>query len=124
MINTPSTIDIKCIVEAVNLINAKTNCPARVKLRLNKAQVQEQLNHIRGWRLKGKQISRPFVFSDFVGSMRFVNRVARIAESINHHPDITIRYNRVRLSVTTHDEGGLTMKDFRLARKVNQIVRP
>ena len=53
--------------------------------------------------------------------MGFVTKVARLAEAANHHPDITINYNRVRLGLTTHDEGGLTMKDFRLAAKIIQL---
>jgi len=64
-----------------------------------------------------------FEFSDFVAAMRFVNRVARLAEAANHHPDIAINYHRVRLALTTHDEGGLTMKDFKLAGKVNKFVK-
>ena len=69
-------------------------------------------------------ISRKFEFSDFVTAMRFVNRVARLAETANHHPDITIyNYNRVKLALTTHDEGGLTVKDFRIASKINKIAK-
>jgi len=82
-----------------------------------------ELGKVDGWRLRGKHISRTFAFEDFAGSMRFVNRVARQAESMNHHPDILIQYNKVRLSLTTHDEGGLTMKDFRLAQKINRIAK-
>jgi 4a-hydroxytetrahydrobiopterin dehydratase len=76
-----------------------------------------------GWRLRGKQISRTFAFDDFAQSLQFVNRVARRAESMNHHPDILIQYSKVRLVLTTHDEGGLTMKDFRLAQKVNRTAK-
>jgi 4a-hydroxytetrahydrobiopterin dehydratase len=54
--------------------------------------------------------------------MRFVNRVARVAEAANHHPDVAISYNKVRLTLTTHDEGGLTMKDFKLASKINKLA--
>ncbi|HYB67607.1 MAG TPA: 4a-hydroxytetrahydrobiopterin dehydratase, partial [Candidatus Acidoferrales bacterium] len=68
-------------------------------------------------------ISRTFVFADFVQAMRFVNRVARLAEAANHHPDVTINYNRVKLALTTHDEGGLTMKDFRLAGRINKFAK-
>jgi 4a-hydroxytetrahydrobiopterin dehydratase len=92
-------------------------------LRLTRLEAKKKLANLRGWHLRGKEISRVFVFDDFAESMRFVNRVARRAESVNHHPDILIRYNKVRLSITTHDEGGLTVKDFRLARQVNQITR-
>ncbi len=55
--------------------------------------------------------------------MRFLNRVAKLAEGMYHHPDIRISYNKVGLSLTTHDEGGLTRKDFRLARKINRLVK-
>lgn len=75
------------------------------------------------WTLDGSVIVRRFRFTDFVGSMHFVNQVARLAEAANHHPDITIRYNKVRLALTTHDEGGLTMKDFKLAGKINRLVK-
>jgi 4a-hydroxytetrahydrobiopterin dehydratase len=61
------------------------------------------------------------MFNDFLQAMRFVNRVARLAEGANHHPDISIHYDRVRLSLTTHDEGGLTVKDFRLARRIDRL---
>jgi 4a-hydroxytetrahydrobiopterin dehydratase len=73
--------------------------------------------------LRRSIISRKFVFADFVQAMRFVNRVARLAEAANHHPDITINYNRVKLALTTHDEGGLTMKDFRLASRINKLAK-
>lgn len=74
-----------------------------------------------GWHIHQKNIFKAFVFEDFARSMRFVNKVARRAESMNHHPDILIRYNRVRLSLTTHDEGGLTRRDFELAKKINRL---
>jgi 4a-hydroxytetrahydrobiopterin dehydratase len=73
--------------------------------------------------MRGSVISRQFRFTDFAAAMRFVNRVARLAEAANHHPDITINYDRVRLALTTHDEGGLTMKDFRLASKINKFAK-
>jgi 4a-hydroxytetrahydrobiopterin dehydratase len=72
------------------------------------------------WTLRGSAISRQFRFVDFAEAMRFVNRVARLAEAANHHPDITINYNKVKLSLTTHDEGGLTTKDLKLARRLNR----
>lgn len=88
-------------------------------MRLTTNQIKAELAKAEGWRLSGKQISKLFVFDDFVRGIRFVNRVAKLAEAMNHHPDITIRYSKVKLFLTTHDEGGLTMKDFRLARQIN-----
>jgi 4a-hydroxytetrahydrobiopterin dehydratase len=67
-------------------------------------------------------ITRSFRFKNFSDAMRFVNKVARLAERANHHPDIMIRYDKVRLALTTHDEGGLTEKDFKLACQINRLV--
>jgi len=75
-----------------------------------------------GWRLRGKRISRLIVFEDFMQAVRFVNRLAKVAEDMNHHPDIGIQYNKLQLSLTTHDEDGLTAKDFRLARKISKMI--
>ena len=90
-------------------------------MRLRLSQIKAELAKVEGWKLQGRQISRLFVFEDFLQGLRFINRVARLAEAMNHHPDIDVRYNKVRLTLTTRDEGGLTMKDFRLAGKINRI---
>jgi 4a-hydroxytetrahydrobiopterin dehydratase len=92
-------------------------------LKLSEGRIGLQLAKTNGWRLRGREISRTFTFEDFVQSIRFVNRVAKYAESMNHHPDILIKYDKVRLALTTHDEGGLTMKDFRLAQKINKTAK-
>lgn len=92
-------------------------------MKLARNRIRSKLAETSGWRLRGKRISRLFVFDDFMGVVRFLNRVARLAEAMNHHPDITINYNKIRLSLTTHDEGGLTAKDFNLARKINAMKR-
>ncbi|MGD0690306.1 MAG: 4a-hydroxytetrahydrobiopterin dehydratase [Candidatus Bathyarchaeia archaeon] len=92
-------------------------------MRLTERRIKLELTRTDGWRLRGKYIWRSFAFEDFAQSMRFVNRVATRAESMNHHPDILVQYNKVKLVLTTHDSGGLTMKDFTLARKINRIRR-
>jgi 4a-hydroxytetrahydrobiopterin dehydratase len=68
-----------------------------------------------GWSHVGHAITRTYRFDDFRGALAFVNRVAELAERQQHHPDIDIRYNQVSLSIWTHDAGGLTERDFRLA---------
>jgi 4a-hydroxytetrahydrobiopterin dehydratase len=73
------------------------------------------------WRRQGDAIVRTFQFPDFPAAVTFVNQVAALAEAAAHHPDIDIRWNRVTLLLTTHDAGGLTEKDFSLARQVDQI---
>ena len=82
--------------------------------------MKAQLAEAKGWKLRRKEISKLFVFEDFLGGIRFVNRVARLAEAMNHHPDFDIRYNKIKLTLTTHDDGGLTMKDFKLAAKIDR----
>jgi len=90
---------------------------------LPSSKTKVELAKTPAWRHLGKSIARSFVFDDFSQAMKFVNHVSRLAEAVNHHPDITIQYNKVKLTLTTHDEGGLTMKDFRLARKIDQLER-
>lgn len=90
-------------------------------MRLKPDQVKVQLAKVKGWKLRGNKISRLYVFEDFMQGLQFINQIARLAEAMNHHPDIDVRYNKVKLTLTTHDEGGLTMKDFRLAEKINRV---
>ncbi len=90
--------------------------------KLNLAQIKAALLGVPDWRRRSQTISREFVFKDFVKAMAFVNQVARLAERACHHPDIDIRWNRVTLRLSTHDAGGLTEKDFDLARKCDARV--
>lgn len=73
------------------------------------------------WKLNGNAIERSYEFPNFVQAMEFVNRVAEAAETVNHHPDITINYNKVKLSLTSHDSGGITQRDIRMAGKLNEL---
>jgi len=75
------------------------------------------------WKKTGALITRTYEFKDFVAAMKFVNAAAKLAEQAWHHPDIDIRWNKVTLALTTHDEGGLTAKDFALARKFDDAAR-
>lgn len=71
-----------------------------------------------GWENNGKEIARTYKFKDFAEALAFVNRVGALAEAADHHPDIDIRWNKVRLTLTTHSAGGLTDKDFSLALQI------
>ena len=73
------------------------------------------------WQQQGDAIARTFQFNDFPAAVKFVNAVAVAAEQAWHHPDIDIRWNKVTLTLTTHDAGGLTEKDFALARKFDAL---
>jgi 4a-hydroxytetrahydrobiopterin dehydratase len=71
-----------------------------------------------GWSVANGELVRTETLKDFAAAMAFVNRVAELAESAGHHPDIDIRYNKVRLGLVTHDAGGITEKDIELAREI------
>jgi len=83
--------------------------------------MRANLQSISDWKLEGREIVRTFVFPDFVTALQFVNEVGKYAEAGQHHPDIDIRYNKVRLALTSHDAGGLTEKDFKLAVSCDSI---
>jgi 4a-hydroxytetrahydrobiopterin dehydratase len=89
--------------------------------KLTSVQVKESLAQVPEWKKKGSVISRTVEFDDFPAAIKFVNSVAKIAEKAQHHPDIDIRWNKVTLALTTHDEGGLTEKDFEAAQKFDQL---
>ncbi len=77
------------------------------------------------WSLEGESLRRTFVFGDFVEAMGFVTQVALLAEKAFHHPDIDIRWNRVSIGLTTHDDGGLSAKDTALAEAIDVVhARP
>ena len=88
---------------------------------LTDAEVQERLGALDDWSRDGDYIVKELRFPSFKAAMEFVNRVADVSEEIDHHPDITIVYTRVTLSITTHSEGGLTRRDFRLAGLIDGL---
>jgi 4a-hydroxytetrahydrobiopterin dehydratase len=84
--------------------------------------VQRLLAEVPDWKLEGNTITRTFQFENFLLAIDFVNKVANEAESMNHHPDIDIRWNKVKLELATHSAGGLTDIDFTLARKIDRLA--
>jgi 4a-hydroxytetrahydrobiopterin dehydratase len=88
-------------------------------VRLDEAGVAAALRAAPGWERAGAEIRRTYRFRDFREALAFVNRVGGLAEAAGHHPDIDIRYNTVTLALTTHDAGGLSAKDFELARSID-----
>ena len=89
---------------------------------LNETEIHEASTSVPAWERKGAEISRLFTLADFAAAMQFVNRVAELAEAANHHPDIEIRWNKVRLNLSTHSKGGLTAKDFTLAKAIDSLA--
>ena len=88
---------------------------------LSEQEVEERLQG-REWRREGDEIVRDFKFDNFAAAMVFVNAVAQAAEAANHHPDILLHgWNKVRLNITNHSEGGLTEADFALAGTIDGL---
>jgi 4a-hydroxytetrahydrobiopterin dehydratase len=89
--------------------------------KLSDANVGRALTSVPGWKLSGAAIVRTFQFKDFPAAIKFVEVVAALAEQAWHHPEIDIRWNKVTLTLSTHDMGGLTEKDFALARQFDGL---
>ena len=88
---------------------------------LTEEEIAARLDLVR-WRREGAELVREWRCADFAAAMAFANRVAALAEAVDHHPDIRVHgYNRVRLSVTSHSAGGLTERDFGFARRVDEM---
>jgi 4a-hydroxytetrahydrobiopterin dehydratase len=88
---------------------------------LSPSDIALRLSSLPAWEVAYGQLVRTFSFRDFRAALEFVNRVGDLAEDAGHHPDIDIRYNKVRLVLITHDEGGLTAKDFEMATKISGL---
>jgi len=88
---------------------------------LTDAEIEDGLKELEGWERKGNEIFRVYKNKSFVDSLGFVIRVAILAEKADHHPDILIEYKNVTLTLSTHSKGGLTEKDFNLAREIDAL---
>ena len=84
-------------------------------------EIQKEMLEVNDWSLTGNSLEKSFSFTNFKESIDFVNKIGEIAEANNHHPDILINYNQVRLSLTTHSENGLTKKDFDVAKEIDKL---
>lgn len=90
--------------------------------KLTSPEIEARLDKAPDWSAVGDTISRTFEFKDFLAAMQFVNRVAEHAEKVQHHPDILVRWNRVTLTLSTHDAGGITEKDFAFANAADALA--
>jgi 4a-hydroxytetrahydrobiopterin dehydratase len=90
--------------------------------KLTDEEVRSLLTTMHGWQYLGDAIHREFTFRGFRGAISFVNRVAELANAAAHHPDLEIHYNRVVVSLSTHDEGGVTDKDVMLSREIDSVA--
>ncbi len=83
--------------------------------------IQDHLPHLPGWTYEEGALLKTYEFEDFARAMQFVNLLAQLAEAADHHPDMDIRYNKVKVSLTTHDSGGVTENDLALAQEAEAI---
>jgi 4a-hydroxytetrahydrobiopterin dehydratase len=91
--------------------------------KMSDPQITEALKAVPDWGWAGEAIQRTYQFKDFIEAMKFVNKVAEQAEFDQHHPDLLIRWNKVTLTLSTHDASGITSKDFALAAKADEFAR-
>lgn len=89
--------------------------------RLSEQEINNRLKELKSWKRVGDRIEKEFKFKQYMDAINFINRIARVAEEEEHHPDIYNTYTTVKLSITTHDEGGLTPYDFDLAKRVDKL---
>lgn len=91
-------------------------------IKLDETEIEARLAELAGWKREGDEIRKTFALPSFPAAVAFVAHAAFLAEAAAHHPDIDIRYNRVTLALTTHDAGGLSVKDFDLAMQFDNLV--
>lgn len=88
---------------------------------MDTSEIQRHLTEISGWKSENSCLVKEFHFSNFMESMSFVNKIVPLAEEMGHHPELKIEYSKVTVTLSTHDEGGVTQKDLDLALKIDQI---
>jgi len=91
--------------------------------KLTAKEVEDLRADVPHWRVEGEALRRELVFGDFVEAFGFMTKVALLAEAMNHHPDWSNVYKTVRISLSTHDVGGLSELDFQLAEKIDDLVQ-
>ena len=117
---SPAVIKKSCGIAIAKGVRGVTHSPVMADL-IKADDLKNRLKKIPEWELEKKHIERTFEFDDFTESIDFVNAVAEVAEDEEHHPDIDIRYNKVRLVLSTHSKGGLTDLDFGLAERIDTL---
>jgi 4a-hydroxytetrahydrobiopterin dehydratase len=93
-----------------------------MRTKLSDLEIRRALGSLPGWARKGDALNKTYSFARFADGIRFVQQVAEVAERMNHHPDIDIRYTRIAFSLSTHDAGGITQRDLELASAIEQTA--
>jgi 4a-hydroxytetrahydrobiopterin dehydratase len=89
---------------------------------LSDEEIEARLREREGWERRGDAIVKEARTADFVGSVELLKRITPVAEEMNHHPDVSISWNRVTLSLSTHSQGGITDSDFELAARIDELA--
>jgi 4a-hydroxytetrahydrobiopterin dehydratase len=89
---------------------------------LSDSEIEERLGGLEGWSREGDAIAKTFENGDFVGSVRFIDSLVAPAEGMGHHPDLELSWDKVKVAITNHAEGGLTANDFELAGKIDALA--
>lgn len=89
---------------------------------LSPQETETRVRSLTGWQIESGQLVKTFTLKNFLAAIDFVNQIAKYAEGAGHHPDIDIRYDKVRISLVTHDVGGLSQKDFDLAGEIERLA--
>jgi 4a-hydroxytetrahydrobiopterin dehydratase len=93
-----------------------------MRTKLSDLEIQRALGRLAGWARRGDTLMKTYTFGSFADGIAFVNRVARAADASNHHPDIDIRYTKITCILSTHDAGGITDSDLRLAEEIEKAA--
>jgi 4a-hydroxytetrahydrobiopterin dehydratase len=92
--------------------------------KLSDLEIQRALGTLGGWSRRGGTLVKSYTFSTFADGIAFVGRVAAVADAMDHHPDIDIRYTKVTMTLSTHSAGGITELDLKLAGEIEKVVTP
>jgi 4a-hydroxytetrahydrobiopterin dehydratase len=95
-----------------------------MRTKLSDSEIGAALNSLPGWSLESGAIVKTYKFGKFAEGIAFVQRIAEAADAMDHHPDIDIRYTKIRVALSTHDAGGITAMDTRLAGQIDRVERP
>ena len=93
-----------------------------MRQKLSDLEIQRALGGLPGWSRRGDVLTKMFAFERFADGIAFINRVAKAADEMNHHPDIDVRYTKITITLSTHDAGGITQSDLQLAERIEKVV--
>ena len=109
------------LVMAIALFSCPQSLTAKT-MPLNQTEIDQKIQTLPQWQQQDQTITRTFKFKNFVQAIDFVNKLVKPAEAAQHHPDLEISYNKVTVSLTSHDAGGLTQKDFDMAQTISKLA--